>query len=232
MINRRDFIKAGISAAAAFALIKNPLRLFASGSKDEDWVMPEECRLSFVSGRVFVNNDRADFGDAVKEGDVVRTGPGSEAEIEIRDYAVFHIKEESTVRIDDVFLNPRVDVKKGWFLAIIKKGTQFEAGTPLVLAGVRGTVMFMNVLSDDETYFCDCNGRIDLKDRDSGSIVENVVAHYHKSLALRRSGGELDIGSAGMLYHHDEDILKMADRFSRETAVFKNKVEQKGGSAY
>jgi len=47
-------------------------------------------------------------------------------------------------------LSPRVEVKKGWFLAIIKRETQFEVGTPLVLAGVRGTVLFVNVLNDEE----------------------------------------------------------------------------------
>ncbi len=81
---------------------------------------------------------------------MVKTGVNSEAEIEIRDYAVFHIKENSTVLLEDVLLSPRVEVKKGWFLAIIKRETQFEVGTPLVLAGVRGTVLFVNVLNDEE----------------------------------------------------------------------------------
>ena len=134
-ISRRNFIKIGISAIAAFVLVKNPLKLIASNTSDEDWIMPEEGRVSFVSGEVFINNNRGDVGDTVREGDVVKTGDNSEAEIEIRDYAVFLIKENSTVLLEDVFSSPKVEVKKGWFLAIIKRETRFEVGTPLVLAG-------------------------------------------------------------------------------------------------
>jgi hypothetical protein len=230
MINRRNFIKLGLSAAAAFVMMKNPFRLFASNSEDEEWVLPEEGRISFASGDVFVNNTSVDVGDPVKEGDVVRTGADSEAEIEIRDYAIFHIKESSTVRVDNMFIKPRVDVKKGWFLAIIKRETQFEVGTPLVLAGVRGTVLFVNVLNDEEEYICDCNGKIDLEE--SGQVVKKIAAKYHMAYTLRRTSGELEIKRAKLLYHTDDDILKMSDRFSRETMVIRTKASQKTGSSY
>ncbi len=51
-ISRRNFIKIGISAIAAFGLVNNPLKLIASNSPDDDWVVPEEGRVSFVSGEV------------------------------------------------------------------------------------------------------------------------------------------------------------------------------------
>jgi len=72
-ISRRNFIKIGISAIAAFGLVNNPLKLIASNTSDDDWVMPEEGRVSFASGEVFINNSRGDVGDIVKEGDVVKT---------------------------------------------------------------------------------------------------------------------------------------------------------------
>jgi hypothetical protein len=163
---------------------------------------------------------------------VVKTGDNSEAEIEIRDYAVFHIKENSTVLIEDILSSPRVEVKKGWFLAIIKRETQFEVGTPLVLAGVRGTVLFVNVLNDEEAYLCDCNGKVDLEDNATGDVVQNVVASYHKAFTLKKRGGGLDITRAKLLYHKDSDILQMADRFNRETMVIKNKAKEKKSGSY
>jgi len=231
-ISRRNFIKIGISVIAAFGLVNNPLKLIASNSPDDDWVMPEEGRISFVSGKVFINNNRGDVGDIVKEGDVVKTGDNSEAEIEIRDYAVFHIKENSTVLLEDVLLSPRVEVKKGWFLAIIKRETQFDVGTPLVLAGVRGTVLFVNVLNDEEAYLCDCNGKVDLGDTATGDAVQNIISGYHKAFTLRRRGGGLDIKSAKLLYHNDSAILQMSDRFNRETMVFRNKAKEKKSGSY
>ena len=125
-MSRRSFIKIGMAAVAAVGLTRNPLKLIASDSPDDEWVMPEQCRISFVSGEVFINDRRGDVGDSVREGDVVKTGVNSEAEIEMRDYAVFHIKEKSSVLIDDVLSSPRVDVRKGWFLAIIKRETRFD----------------------------------------------------------------------------------------------------------
>lgn len=231
-ISRRNFIKIGISAMAAFGLVNNPLKPIASNTSDDDWVVPEEGRVSFVSGEVFINNNRADVGDIVKEGDVVKTGDNSEAEIEIRDYAVFHIKENSTVLIEDILLSPRVEVKKGWFLAIIKRETQFEVGTPLVLAGVRGTVLFINVLNDEEAYLCNCNGKIDLEDTATGDVVKNIVSGYHKAFTLSRRGDGLDIESAKLLYHNDSDILQIADRFKRETMAFRNKAKEKKSGSY
>ncbi len=226
-ISTRNFIKIGISAIAAFVLVKNPLKLIASNTSDEDWIMPEEGRVSFVSGEVFINNNRGDVGDTVREGDVVKTGDNSEAEIEIRDYAVFLIKENSTVLLEDVFSSPKVEVKKGWFLAIIKRETLFEVGTPLVLAGVRGTVLFVNVLNDEEAYLCDCNGKVDLEDTATGDVVQNIVSNYHKAFTLNRRSDGLGIERAKLLYHNDSDILQMADRFNRETMVFRNKAKEK-----
>jgi hypothetical protein len=231
-ISRKNFIKVGISAIAAFGLVNNPLKLIASDSTDDDWVMPEEARVSFASGEVFINNSRGDVGDIVREGDVVNTGDNSEAEIEIRDYAVFHIKENSTVLIEDILLSPRVEVKKGWFLAIIKRETQFEVGTPLVLAGVRGTVLFINVLNDEEAYLCDCNGKVDLEDSATGDVAQNIVSSYHKAFTLRKRGSGLDIERAKLLYHKDSDILQMDDRFNRETMVIRNKANKKRPASY
>ncbi len=115
-LSRRKFIRMGISAALAFFITKMPLKLFPANSTEEDWVMPGEGRIIFISGEVRVNGIRVDIGDPLKEGDVLETGENSEAEIEIRDYAIFHVKANSTVQIEDIFKSPRINVKKGWFL--------------------------------------------------------------------------------------------------------------------
>jgi hypothetical protein len=230
-INRRQFIKGCVSFAAAFVLIKNPFKLFAS-KKGEDWIMPEQGRISFISGEVFINDEKADIGDIVREGDEVRTVDNSEADIEIRDYAIFHIKENSVISVRDIFKKPRIDVKKGWFLIIIKRGTPAELRTPTVLAGIRGTVFFFNVVSKNDIYVCDCNGKVDLVDIETGSIIQRVVTSYHKAFNVTRVGTHIKIRRAGLKYHHDSDILKIAERFPRENMVFRNKQRQGGPSGY
>ena len=220
--NRREFIRLGIGAAAAALLLKNPYRLIA-GSRDDDWKMPDQGRISYVSGEVFLNDRLVVEGALVSKGDVVRTGPRSEAEIEIRDSAVFSVRENTTVEVGDVLASPTLRVRKGWFLIIVRKGVPFKVFTPTVLAGVRGTVFFFEVSGDDSTYLCNCNGRLELFDVEKGELLRTFSSRYHTALDIEREGGTVSMEKALMHYHEDEDILRMAGRFPRETVVFKEK---------
>ena len=85
----------GIGAAGAFLLLRNPYRLIA-GSKS-NWEAPMEGRVSYVLGDVFINDRVASEGDLVSEGDVIRTGPDSAADVEVKDFSIFHIKENNTI---------------------------------------------------------------------------------------------------------------------------------------
>ena len=77
---------------------------------------------------------------------------------------------------------------------------------------------------------CDCNGKVDLEDIATGDVVQNIVSSYHKAFTLRKRAEGLDIESAKLLYHKDSDILQMADRFTRETMVIRNKSKKKSAS--
>jgi len=71
--------------------VRHLFRLIAA-SRNKEWEMPIEGRISFTAGDVYVNDVRVESGAVVSEGDTIRTGPGSEADVEIRDFAVFHLK--------------------------------------------------------------------------------------------------------------------------------------------
>jgi ferric-dicitrate binding protein FerR (iron transport regulator) len=189
-----------------------------------------EGRLSYVLGDVFINENPASEGDAVTEGDVIRTGPDSAADVEIKDFSIFHIKENTEIEVENILTSPKLKVKKGWFLIIVKKDAPLEVGTPTVLAGVRGTVFFFKVYDDDTVYLCDCNGKIELFDTRSGESLRLIKSHYHTAFDLNRSQGTVSVKRTRLRYHEDDDILRMAERFPTETRVFKNKKE--GGSSY
>jgi hypothetical protein len=231
MVNRREFIKGCIFFTTAFILIKNPFKLLAA-KRGKDWIMPEQGRISFITGEVLINDEKADIGDIVREGDTVRTGDDSEADVEIRDYTIFHIKENSTVIVRNIFEKPRIDVKKGWFLIIVRRGIPAELRTPTVLAGIRGTVFFFNVLSKNDIYVCDCNGKVDLVDIETHRLIQRIVTSYHKAFNVTREGAQIKINKTGLKYHHDSDILKIAERFPRETMVFRNRQKEGGPSGY
>ncbi len=227
-IKRREFFRKGITLALVSLFTKVPFRLFSS-AEPEPWIEPKEARVSFISGDFFINGIRAEVGASIVEGDTIQTGDQSEADIEIKDYAIFHMKENTVIEMNDIAAAHRVTVKKGWFLSIVRRGNTFQVKTPTLLAGVRGTVLFVNVLSDDKVYLCDCNGKVDLIDTRTMSKLKSIVSEYHTAFSIERAGTGVQITRADLLYHHDGDILKIDERFLQETRVFRMR---RGGRNY
>lgn len=223
-ISRRRFIGMGAGAAFSALLLKDPFKLVAA-SREDDWEAPREGRISYVSGRVTVNGGAVSSGEPVVSGDVISTGPGSEADVEIRDVSIFHIKENTRVELESLLTRPALRVARGWFLTIVKRKTPFQVQTPTVLAGVRGTVFFLRVYDEERTYLCNCNGKIDLYDAASGRELRGVSSVYHTAFQLSRANGGVQIERSRLLYHEDPDILRMSGRFSRETRIFRQKQE-------
>jgi hypothetical protein len=231
-LSRREFLQLLLGTAASLVLLRKPLRLLGSGSKEEEWEMPTEGRLSFISGEVRVNDRPAYVDDIVREGDVIQTGVGSEVEVELRDYAIFHLKENSSVRVENILASPKIRVEKGWFLIIVKRKTPLSVETPMTLAGVRGTVFFFKIISPKEEYMCICNGKMNIYNPSGGEPIKKITAKYHSAFDLEQGDRALQIIRAGLKHHEDEDILKMAERFPRESYVFRQKQEEGSGGAY
>jgi hypothetical protein len=101
-MSRRRFIRICITAAAAGFLLRNPFRLVSGGGKQK-WEMPDQGRIRFIKGEVYVNDLRAEIGDTVNQDDSIRTGEKSETEIELQDFAVFSIKENTTCYMCDCY---------------------------------------------------------------------------------------------------------------------------------
>jgi hypothetical protein len=231
-LTRKEFIRMGVaSMAALWGAVRDPFSLFAA-ARGKDWTMPAEGRIGYSSGQVFVNSRQAEAGDPVRTGDLVETGPVSQADVEMRDHSFFHLKENSSVRVSDILSRPAVEVKKGWFLIIVRKGTPFDIRTPVVLAGVRGTVIFFNVLEEEREYLCNCNGRIELVNPHTGDIIRSVKSSYHTAYDASGARGAVELVQAGLRYHTDEDILRMAERFPSETRVFKHKRDSGYSTGY
>ena len=220
-MDRRSFLRLGAGAFITALFSRKALPLFSSQQQEEEWVAPTAARVGYLSGRLLINGREATSGDEIGEGDLLETKEDSEADIEIRNFAIFHMKAETTVEVNDIFKAARVTVKKGWFLTIVKSGKNFTVTTPMVLAGVRGTVLFINVLDSKRIYICDCNGTVDLVEAAGKYRLKTIESDYHTAYNLKRTGSGLQITRAGLFYHHDRDILKISERFVKETEVFR-----------
>lgn len=79
--------------------------------------------------------------------------------------------------------------------------------SPTVVASVRGTSFCVKVESPDKTYFCVCNGSIDLNVDGAASVEKVTAAHHAAKRFTKNKEGKIDIdANPGMLYHNDEGL--------------------------
>ncbi len=121
------------------------------------YAFPEEAKLSFFIGDVFVKKkDEVDFKKAslnmvIEEGDQIRTGEDSRAEIR-REEDV--IKIDSNTMFDVVFMSHKKDLfkvifGKVWFRLKRLKEKEASVETPTCVMGLRGTIFSVFVFRNE-----------------------------------------------------------------------------------
>lgn len=125
------------------------------------WSADDKAIVSYMEGAVSKSRDGKDWkplskGDALTEGDSIKTGAKSRLELTLFDGskvrfsegtnfkvdALMFKEEESSLGIDVFFGKAWAKVSKG------KKGSRFEVKTPNAVAGVRGTIYRIDVNND------------------------------------------------------------------------------------
>jgi len=171
--------------------------------------------IQYFEGTVTVNDQAAEIGLEVMDGDVIITGLGSYAEIVFGENRIIRAEENT---------NLVLDAKEKTFnlttgaLAVVQSKARFLSGrkawlveTPNVAAAVRGTIYYVNVESPDSVYFCLCNGKIHLEGADGGEKLSYEAAHHEAVRYIRNSEGGVELTEAPMIYHSDEDMEALAD---------------------
>lgn len=174
-------------------------------------------RIEYLEGEVLVNGAAADFGTAVPYGAVVKTGTDSYCEVVFDGKNIFRIMESTVVTVMISAGSSEIDIEQGAFAALFTKLETFTSDEPFkirtgtTLAGVRGTAFFIKVEDPDTTYVCICNGELQLSEPDGGNS-ENVSSGHHKAARYKNVDGSMEISSAPLLYHTDEDMEALAAR--------------------
>lgn len=165
-------------------------------------------KVMFLSGSVKISGNTAAIEQIVKPGDEIITGEKGLCVIVFNDKNIIRIESKSRVKIDGY----NIDLREGTFLSVLKKlGKSFKITTPTTTASIRGTTFYVKVEDPDNTYFCDCNGIITVSDAE-GKNKEELRASHHKGVRVSRKDGALSISDAGMLYHTDKDMERIAGK--------------------
>jgi len=160
-----------------------------------------DLRITKIQNEVMVKNakstawKKAAVNMALFEGDKVRTGKDSFATLTFSypGENCFQLYQNTEIAVGELIKGEkgplkkaRIDMLKGGTWSKLKKadseGLDFKLKTPNTVAAISGTALAAIVYSDQETYFCACDGLID-------------VGHPGSQIKIKRCQGTSVMGS-------------------------------------
>ncbi len=159
---------------------------------------PLEYVLEDLKGTVLIREsgeNRAEPAaeeETVKEGDEVITKAGSEASLTLDENTLFHLPENSDVKVDQLQPNlsngfiSRLQLLGGRVLSEVEKlgdsHSTFEVESGGVVCGVRGTA-FEVFNQDGAVHTLTYHGEVEMH---KGNLVQAVVAGHHSAFLLKK----------------------------------------------
>jgi hypothetical protein len=169
-----------------------------------------------VSGRAWVNGNRADTNTRIKPGDTVKTAQDSEIVFVVGDHAMLlrggsHLVIEPNENSElGSLLISGLWLFAGKLLSVSRnKGMRIQ--TPNATIGIRGTGVYLEA-GPDRTYFCTCYGEVDVVANNDATSKESVVSlHHDKPLYIYSKGqpGQCihDANRSGKPNHTDQELI-------------------------
>lgn len=173
--------------------------------------------IIFADGEVTANGRLAETGDVLSGPTVLKTGKGAVLEVIFAGKNIFRLGPNTVAQVDFSLLKKTVTLEKGAFTSVLKKLAQISGSSSFVLkttttnAGVRGT-SFHVTADENRTYFCTCNGSVDLEDPVGGHQVALTNAHHGSRIFTKAADGTVQVESGGMEDHTDASIETLAQR--------------------
>jgi ferric-dicitrate binding protein FerR (iron transport regulator) len=173
-------------------------------------------KITSYKGKITVNSQAVvAINKEIKPGDVIETTPDSSCDITVNEKNILRIKPDTKLILNISGKESTIQLEKGWLAGVTKKvftrEGKFTVKTPTVVASVRGTSFCLKVENEKSTYFCVCNGAIELKGEGSAKNEKVEAAHHSARRFSKDSTGSLiEDNNPGLLYHDDSGIEEMA----------------------
>jgi hypothetical protein len=213
MSNRRKILKqigfaSLLATVSPSALIRNAL---ANGNK------PITPGINKITGNVTINGKPAQTGMAVVEGDIIVTGPGSEAIYVIGQDAYLQ-RASSTVS----FAASVMRVVTGKILSVFGKGEK-KLETPTATIGIRGTGCYIEA-EEKRIYFCLCYGVADVVPAADPSHSERIeTKHHDHPIYIYKDSSMPMMVDAGLINHNDAELELLENLVGRWPAFYQSK---------
>ena len=177
-----------------------------------------DMKILSYTGTVTVNTKAVkEINMALNRGDAVETMADSSCDIIINDKNILRLTPNTKLVLKISDRESILQLEKGWLAGVTRKVFSKEGKyiieTPTVTAAVRGTSFCIKVENENSTYFCTCNGSIELTGK-SSSKAETVTAAHHaaRKFSIDKSGALIEDNNPGLLYHTDSGVEEMAKK--------------------
>ncbi len=175
-----------------------------------------DMKILSYTGKVTINSITVTkINSVINQGDAIETIGESTCDIIINDKNILRLKPDTKLTINISDKENTLLLEKGWLAGVTRraftKEGKFLIKTPTVAAAVRGTSFCLKVENEKSTYFCTCNGSIELTG-ESSSRSETVEAAHHSArrFTIDKIGAIIQDDNPGMLYHTDSGIVEIA----------------------
>jgi len=167
------------------------------------------------NGAVTVNSAPAADNKTIGFGDVIETGKDSFCVVQINEKSVIKIGAESKLVYKVSATDNTLELERGWLAGLTRKvftsRGKYTVQSPTVTASIRGTSFCAKVEKPESTYFCVCNGEIEMKKPgdEKGDMISS--AHHTARRYTKGKDGAIAIDqNPGLLYHNDSGIEELA----------------------
>jgi hypothetical protein len=186
----------------------------------EGAVAQQRSNVIRQTGDVLVNGARLLPDQTIQTGDQLQTGPGSSLVFALGN-ASFLVRQNTMMTVERGATLNAVSLLRlitGAVASVWNKGGSRSIVTPTLTAGIRGTGVYTEVLSQENSrsYFCNCYGTVEL---DAGGDKLVSQAQYHQSFwATPEPSGQPLLTPAKAINHTDEEMEFLARLIGQRTA--------------
>lgn len=204
-------------------LIISAVFIFANG-KNETGLEGFKGNVKYLEGEVSINGAIAQLRSVVSDNDIIKTGKNSYCDVVFNKGNIFHLEPDTVIVIK--MSETRFEIKSGAMAAvfsrlknILPKKKMLTLHTPSASAGIRGTVFYIRVEDQNNSYICTCNGTLELN---SGTKSFWNTSKHHKAFRFTKENDSIKVSSAGLLYHTDAEMDHLAGEINTTIPWVKN----------
>ena len=174
--------------------------------------------ISAFAGELTINGNIAKTGVPVKYGDIIKTGQNSFCEITLNKLSIIKLAQNTEFVFNISESDNNLELKRGSLTGLTRKKftkqDTYNIKTTTGIAAVRGTSYFIHIESPESSYFCVCNGTVNLK----GEAEESVTALHHtaRRFTKTKDGNISTDKNVAMLYHSDANIEELANKIGEK----------------